>query len=550
MLRIPLLQIFIPKDYAILALKHTLIKTYKSITLDKNITFEKPRKDRMAKYAEGIKTVKKFYSIQAANTVRHQKTNTGIEPHHVRSYYANTFNYYSNFICERLGVSSDSDLSVSKNKELFTYFMLSEIYGMLETSAFDIKIRFNKFILNVRKEHCGAHTRYWFSEFIEQHSQFALHYELASLKDRLSHCERLDPQELYHVIDLILDKEFSIQDKYLRPELRASQQYKTLRNIAGIAILVEIKTSLERTSRVKKSWILRQCFFDEEFLSYFDKKTWGFNRTMGNMLDFISSDESYYYRGNLSFKYGLRRLMGRLLHEFKPQQFNLQEELGRTFERHHILEKLRKLEKYGYRFYEGIEPPDAKAAVKDYDIDLVAHDIDKDIFYFIQICYRFTWLPTYYSERLRFFNEDSKKNSFKKKYDVQLKKFRENMLHHSVQQRLKGKPYAHATRENSHFILLSNIPYLNFYESDGILFYEWNTFRNLIQNGQVLRRTEHEIKGSSIDEKLPLHDPDYIVNRYIETNILDPNTKIKHDIYKNTRCSFKAGDWLIVNQLV
>lgn len=105
------------------------------------------------------------------------------------------------------------------------------------------------------------------------------------------------------------------------------------------------------------------------------------------------------------------------------------------------------------------------------------------------------------------------------------------------QQKYKG--LERATNENSHFVFLHNIPFLNFYQSDGIYFYEWNLFRNLMQGAKVNFK-QHGIPGAEVRKPFMLHDLEAALGAYIDDQC--PKTSIGPDfeVFSNSLVQLKV----------
>ncbi len=75
---------------------------------------------------------------------------------------------------------------------------------------------------------------------------------------------------------------------------------------------------------------------------------------------------------------------------------------------------------------------------------------------------------------------------------------------------LQKREFGHCTLSNSTFTVIHNVPNLDFQMTgDGICLYEWNTLRNLLQDGRcTLGHTQKGFQEWRHHEPLPIEDPD------------------------------------------
>lgn len=165
-----------------------------------------------------------------------------------------------------------------------------------------------------------------------------------------------------------------------------------------------------------------------------------------------------------------------------------------------------------------IEEKKPKEKGNGYDCDLVIWERGRGLFFFIQSKLR--RVP-------RFANIDAEldllvsEDSVLSKGHRQIARLRsclnEPRTQDQIQSAFPGKkiPWAELERR-SHFILIHNTPELNAVVRDGIIMYEWNTFRNLLKRG-TMRRVEltagelSDWKTVHADGVLPIEDVEFVI---------------------------------------
>lgn len=474
--------------------------------------------------------------------------NIGLENKYIFSCYQSCAWYFTNLICETIRIHSNCDIDVSNSPCLIKLFAIAEIYTLWKLGILDARPSRNHIYLTINSAYLSDHKRYWFSEYIERKSEISLISEKVQLNKFTRTDKKINPYLLYALVDQTLDKEFSIHKDFISNDLRTSKEYKLIKNIVALATLIDAATLESQSIKVDKGWVRRQMIFDEEFLEYFDQQTAGTENKLGEALGFIFSNEHSYFRGTLGFKYGIRKIIGKMLHNHPNKSFDISHILGEVFETNHILKRLKQFDKFGYTAYPGFKPKSKKSKIK-YDIDIVIHDTERNIYFFVQVAYKKSLMPVYFSERVRESNRPGKGN-IRYKIDQQLINLKEHFNHESVRNKIKDKPYSGANWENSYFMLLSNLSHLNFYKQDEILFYEWNTLRNLIQNGKVLAVSNETIREKFVGGQLPLHDPDAIVDNYVKSGLFEENTDLLLSLYLNTKCKINIDGAAITYPLI
>lgn len=447
--------------------------------------------------------------------------------------------YHCNRIAESFDLTEDYFYSIASNEKLWISFFLSEAYLLLNNNIFNLSFKGNDIIFKPSKTFEGRMKGYWLSEILESNSKIS---DMKSYHDMSSFLEKKQaiPKELADAsIDYVLDKVFSINARFITEDVRVNQRYLFLREIIFFSLVLECCALVGKNMKDRRFFIESRNIRNESLL-FIDQQLYSSSdaRIANNGGFVYKASDSIYMRGTLGFKYGLRKFAGILL-DIKQKQLkgrDFKGEIGDFFEVDYVLNYLKGLDYFGYTPFDGFKSGN-KTEIKGYDVDIVLHDSKNDIYYFIQIKYKFSALPIYLTEQIKFFNDES----FKKGYVKQLLTLKNNFNHQSIRNQLNSRGLGNAKAENSHFILLHNIPFLNFHEHNGVYFYEWNLLRNILQDGKIIWRKDNEFGDASTSDELQLHKPNEIIELYLSKSVNGKDLQQQFDLFKRSKCLFSFG---------
>jgi len=467
------------------------------------------------------------------------------------TYVLSQLYHFSKQQCDRIaeflknknyGLMSLSD----KNKNLFLIFVMSELIYFLQNGLLDVSFSGHpkEVVFYPSKRSQGRLRLFWLNELINFYSDVADRQIMMNTCKQIENFDRAKQELTDVLVDYILDKTFSIKTNMFRQAIRQSSQFRLLREVVMISVYAESFNSIDIERLIKKSRINEQTIY---FLKDVLDKDAG--EDLASLSNFIRIDNFKIYRGGLNFRYGLRKFAGRALDMFEEDNLlkNIRGTLGESFEKSYILNELKSFEFLGYTSH-GEFKPSTNSVITGYDIDLILRDEYLNLYYLLQVKYWFSSTPTYLSERVKFFNGDQVQKGVGK----QLKILKDNLDEPSIREKLKNRGLSGVTKQNSYFILLHNIPFLNFYEDDGILFYEWNLLRNILQKGRMTLVDGKEIKETSSKVRLPLNSPEKIADAYFELMDSQKNIEFKKqwELYQRAWISFKIGYLNIRTKLI
>lgn len=454
--------------------------------------------------------------------------------------------YTCNRIAENLQLRAVHNLSLLNNANLWLCYYLSEIYFLMAHGLMTARLEGSALYIVPSGKLQRRLKSHWLADTTEAHSKISDMRTLLDMARLLKQLGHLPPAVRELLIDHTLDKCLSIHANYLSASLVRHSQYRYLREIVYFATHLELRMMLGE--RITPEAELRSCV-SPATIDMINAALSGCPPTLDSASSFIEYKGDAYARGALSFKYGLRKFVGHLLGVAAPsgkgQGRNFGEVLGVGFEKDYIIDYIRNLDDPRFKVHEEFKPGN-KAKVMGYDIDLVLQDLEEDIYYFIQVKYRLSSLPTYLSEQCRLFLEEG----FRKGFVKQLAILRDNLADDSIRQKLSGSGLTGAHEHNSYFVLLHNIPFLNFYELDGIFFYEWNLLRNILRNGRLQFRKDQRFTEEHVLSKPRLHRPEELVNAYFTHPQSGAQLTDHYDVYCRTSARFAYDDLDVICKMI
>jgi hypothetical protein len=448
-------------------------------------------------------------------------------------YQLTSYEYNKSRVSDKLNLNlSDLELFPSSSN-LWLAFYFSEILYLVLNGQLEVSLYRGEIYIYPHEKYKTAFKIDWLSVFFESSSENSDLLELRSISNFIyRHPITLENSE--KIVTRCLDKIFSLNIEMLSENLQNSTDIITLKEIVLFSVCVECASY--------EGLPIPESFFYE--------KTNIRNKTINRLITVLSNDNKdksitsidsfifyenrFFKRGCQNFKYGLKRLVGKVFEDGFIGSNDPKGDIGKSFESDYILNYLKDLNYLGYQAYEGFKP--RTGSKYKYDIDLVLEDKDQNLFFFIQVKYWFSNLPIYLDEQIKFFNGEKLQHGVIK----QLVTLKDNIDEKSIRDKLNACGLGGAKKGNSYFILLHNIPFLNFYQFSGVIFYEWNVLRNILQNGRVF--VEEYKKGVNkstnciyTPSKPPFHKPHELVEGFFSRNDnFGESISLNWEIHKNT----------------
>ena len=461
-----------------------------------------------------------------------------------KSYTWAALEYTCNRISENLELRAVHNLSILANERLWLGYYLSEVYFLIGHGLLSAKLH-GKTLKIVPTAKLQVRLKaYWLAEVTEANSNIGDILSRHDIVPMLHERGRLTPELRKLLVDQTLDKCLSIHSNYLSPTMTNHPKYQYLREVVDFAIHLELRAMSGERSTSEE---YMRSIVSPATVDMINSALAGRLPTLDSASSFVEYKGGMYLRGALNFKYGLRKfvryLLGEVLVNQKGPDFG--HLLGVGFEKDYVLNYIRSLNDPRLKIYEEFKPGN-NAKIKGYDVDLIIQDVDEDIYYFVQVKHQLSEIPTYLSEQCELFLNAN----FRKGFIQQLGVLKDNLSDDSIRRKLSQHGLAGARPDNTHFILLHNVPFLNFYELDGIFFYEWNLLRNILQGGRVQIRKNRNIAEERVISKPRLHRPQEMVEAYFNDSQSGKQMREHYDIYRRAYVSFAFDDLDVICKLL
>lgn len=204
----------------------------------------------------------------------------------------------------------------------------------------------------------------------------------------------------------------------------------------------------------------------------------------------------------------LRLILNDLANEFSEK--NLNNILGKFFENEHVKGYFGNSglsEKYAV--YDGVLPHQIKNTELNPDVDFILRDRRRNRYYFIQVKYLKIGGKNYISGDLDHILSGKLIKGIKQISDAKIA-----LNTDEFQSILESRGIIGANSDNSTFLLIHNIYNFDFCKwPSGVLSYEWNSIRNLFNDGQVISGHSKSIPNvSQLSRCLPLEEPDEVID--------------------------------------
>lgn len=218
----------------------------------------------------------------------------------------------------------------------------------------------------------------------------------------------------------------------------------------------------------------------------------------------------------------------------KSEMGTFNNRLGKFFESN-IKKKLEALEVTKYEVLPEIVYQEKLHGKERIDVDLIVRDIRRNKYLFLQVKYSLAGGMAYlsgdnwYSKK----SEDSISDAIR-----QLKAARALLQSGGLEKSLESINIFDCTSDNTEYLIIHTVNNLDFQLDDsGIAMYEWNTFRNLMDDGrcELIHPGQKEPTEWRYHSALPVESPDKVIELLLEHSPICRKTgatdiKITHDI--------------------
>ncbi|PXX57753.1 hypothetical protein SAMN05660489_05247 [Pseudomonas sp. LAMO17WK12:I10] len=546
MARIPLLRNRMSREQIIRLLAHKLRQEIYSLkgSIEQRL-FEDPLPPSPDNYERFLSALARYFNVSLPmpdGEVSDQELNCCSA--YIQSTLWAKLEYTCNRATENLQLPDSYTFSILKHPQLWLAYYLSETFFLLEQGLMDAHFQGNSLVIRFSELLEQNIKSYWLSEISEYHSNTADMQLLQPMKQLLIQHGSLPPSVSSALIDYLLDKCLSIHPQFIQEELKTSPLYEYLREVVYIAGHLEIRAMCGQR-HTHYSEFAHQV--SPATLSLMESALSSTHPPLLNSpQSYIQVKDGFYIRGALKLKYGLKKIVGHLLLGQKNpgSKKDIGHTLGNNFERDYIIHYIQALESTRFKVYDEFKAKN-NAHIQGYDVDLVLHDQHHDRYYFIQVKYRLSDQPTYLSEQYHLMSREE----FHRGYAQQLLILKQHLNHESIRKKLTQNGLAGAQDHNSHFILLHNLSFLSFHQTQGVYFYEWNLFRNLLKNGRLSTIGPNGISEEQLLSDEQLWQPERIVEAYFQDSLSGRHNQYNYDLYRASQARYRFANLNIVSDV-
>ncbi|MFS2157229.1 hypothetical protein ACCD10_07720 [Pseudomonas sp. Pseusp122] len=525
--KIPPLRHFISKDQVRLLLLEKILRgliyANKNLPLNLFETHERLNEDALDTYLQTLESYFSIIHLDMDENLLNPKQSEHIENRRKQQAFAN-IEYTNNRISESLELRAEHNFAIVNDKHLWLTYYLIEVYVLIERGLMNPHLTMRTLYISPSAEFEQHLKRYWLTETSEESTNLSDKNTLMQFLDFFQKRGKLSKEIEELLINSLMDKCLSIHADYVPKKMFTHPQYQLLREVVCFSLYLEL-TALLGQSAISVTQM--RCYVSSAALAIIDASLLDKATTLDSVGSFVMRNDNAYLRGPVKLKYGIKKLIKQVLHK------DFLSQLGDFFEKDYIVNYVKNLKDPRFLLREGFKAEN-NAEIDGYDIDFVLEDTQENLYYFIQVKYKSFNLPIYFHEQCWLMKDEN----FRKGFDKQLLRLKENITKPSIRKKLKGLGLDSAQPENSHYILLHNIPFLNFYELNGVYFYEWNLFRNLLKNGQTQYTKGLKVTQEQLLEKPRFHRPEELIKAFFDNGQYASEMNFEYRLFERTYARF------------
>lgn len=456
---------------------------------------------------------------------------------------AQMLEYQSDRYVEFFGDRNSNYQNMLDYPAIFITYYISEVIYLLHAGVFQLRRFRSVFSLEITPKYNNLRKQYLINIAFEQQSTISKRHEVEKFREKLNRGAQVDVND--SSFDELFTKVFSLSDKELEQSFTERNDYKTFKSIFIFCCIVEA------LGRVHSNFFYDQTNIDPKILSLI----FGILRSPPNLVNkYIFLEGNLIKKGAIKLEYGMFQIAAPILHLKGPSKQdlkgNLESILGDQFEAM-VKNRLYRTTGFGLKVVcENILSHDLPAH-KSLDVDLIIFDDIDDHYYFAQIKYFSPESPpTYLREQLKHFERKVLQSSKKGGCSAfqQIDNFMSIIDHSDTQDMLRKKGIHRAKSSNSTGIVIHNLSFLNLIDHKGILFFEWNFFKNLIQNGKVSvynpSKSENPFSTETFENRVVLRDINNIIDSYLFRHGMGSDMGDMWERFKDAKCHFRFGKYL------
>lgn len=488
--------------------------------------------------------VNKEAIFQDLGSVKNELSNLDIKTYRQKLMGSDRFlleNYFIDYLVDYFDIKENGTSQDYTNLATYISFVhLSELIFHILNNDVEITCKRQTYFIYPNKILKNELKRRWLAMQYEAGSSLALTSNIILMSENLKKHHVPDEKKI-EAIDIlsrfILDRVFLINLHYLKdPRLTNNQYMKFIQQLCKFFALLVTECSVPFNKARFNMFgidneILNKILDINAKLPILDK---GFI-VDGSKLIYDESIDLY----NILKSYTINSVN-------TDKSADLVANLGRIFEGYIRSNLIERFEKNG-RYKVIPTSLDYNHDGVNADIDIIAFDIHKKMYYFIQCKYTINNKPYYKDEVKSFCN-----NKLFRKGLKQLSSIKEAMHQQEFIDKLQRLGIELNGSKNNYILILTHTSaQLDFQQVGDVVLYEWNTLRNLLDDGQELmcniNLTNPTVQVNHISSKLKLENVDSVVDSIFRSSTKD--YKSGWNKFINSSFEIKLGDIHIVSNI-
>lgn len=419
------------------------------------------------------------------------------------------------------------DLNDHEYMEVLNFFRMNEllslcISGNVKVRMFNKKMVFSPMGSQAKKEFYST----WFARYIETSSNLSF---IKSILEILKLSKgRIGEEILYYVFERV----FSLKPAELPKEALELACVKTVLNCLRIILFSMYYFENNNVNNIDVDELSKELNISSNDI----KTILSLQRSQLVSEQFISERNNRLYVNFIMFIKCIRSFFDVLAKDFGEDSIRDSLIGGKCFEEYSIKKLISCDSKYQERYiiFDGINRGDVKIE-NELDVEYILYDKKVGFYYFIQTKYSIFGERSFFDGEVKQIQKDILKGL------KQLRSAKSLFKDGKLMSVLKNIGIEQATLHNSCFVLLHNIPQLDYKETnDKIALYDWGSFKNLLNNGECVVNNDSVYR---LDKNIVLNEPYKVIETLLSDHkvysSIKENIEINHKIINRFSISDK-----------
>jgi hypothetical protein len=187
-----------------------------------------------------INRMRQYFAVEAFLEDSECEQLANLVDKYVETHKLSIYESTNSRISEKLNLNLDNQHLLPNYPNLWFVFYFSEFIYFFLINQYEARVSHKKLFLFPKPELAESFRRYWFAAVIEFNSCAGDLLTLKSKKDHFMHYSFITLENSEEIVEILLDKVFSLRSQMLSEKLQQSMDLITLKEIILFAACVEI----------------------------------------------------------------------------------------------------------------------------------------------------------------------------------------------------------------------------------------------------------------------------------------------------------------------